>query len=323
MDCLLHGYCKRSETKSIVPTEIIDTCLSFYDSYIYISISKQQIEKIITDYTMNPMSTANHTINGFSFKLTAEIFKDLMTDSESEELGDNNDDENHYYDDLHINMTITKLPLIFSERFSVITRYARQIDKKMDGYRHCDIFNCKCTEYKRPIVATPISALATAQSIEFVFDINIIDKIDSNTEFEDISYEWIFDEKTLNLMNEKWKLDKMRVYSPQDFGWNNMFYLMLECIENKLSLNLCVSQLINMKETLRIDSVNVMLLPFDAKGQRKIWRTTDIELIGNSPFEFCRRKRWEFDKQQMIDDFSTHSLVVELHGIHLDSKKIP
>ena len=112
-----------------------------------------------------------------------------------------------------------------------------------------------------------IHELATVESIEFSFDFNIIyinhigiDK------FDDVSYEWTFDQQAFNAMQNKtydfyddsWK-DKARIYSPQNFGLDKMFYLMIDCIDDKLELSLC-TYLVNMEGILRIDEVKVMLV---------------------------------------------------------------
>ena len=60
MDCLVEGYCKESETKSCIPRDIIDVCLSFYDPNIYVKISKQDINEIISDPSSGPITTSIH-----------------------------------------------------------------------------------------------------------------------------------------------------------------------------------------------------------------------------------------------------------------------
>ena len=91
---------------------------------------------------------------------------------------------------------------------------------------------------------------------------------------------------------------------------------MIECIENKLSLYLCVSHLVNVSG-LRIDTIKVIASPGNQEEKCKVWRASDVELNANSNMDWHRRKKWKFDKKKMLEYFVDHSLVIELQGIHL------
>ena len=292
MSCLLHGYCKQHRAKSFIPIEIIETCLSFYDPSIYLTIPKQ------------PKSTQIHTINGFSFILTDEL--------------------NNNYHELQINMIFTKLRGINSKKVSVISKFRTIMnDEKIIGNKEYGMHDVKTDPIRGDkgigyvIQRMSASKLLETQSIEFSFhfDIVYIDHIGIN-KYEDVSYEWIFNENTLNAIHKNTR----NVHSPQTFGMDKMFYLTIDCVGDIFDLYLC-TRLINMDGMLKIDKIKVMLSPINENEKCKVWRATDIELNAKSEYALARRKKWKFSKKKMMKYLSNHSLIIELKGLHVVSEK--
>ena len=333
MDCLLHGYCRKLFIDALIPTDVIKTCLSFYDTNIYLSLSKQDINQIITDFSLDPISTQIHTINGFNFKLTAIIHTDhyALSESEYDKLDEmerkyDYDDQLHFHE-LQINMIFTKLPSTTSKQFFIIKSYETRMDDEIfQNSKKCQSFNAyydKWDDYVYDHVHDPevevatmhISNLSNVKSVEFVFDFDIVDKFAINQSFKDVGFEWVLDKKTLNLISST---DKTYIYSPEGFGLNKMFNLRIDCIEDKLDLYLFIKDPMDIPGTLRIERVKVMLAPFDKIEKRKVWRARDTKLDIKSKFLVDRGKRWKFDKKQMIEYFLTHSLLIELKGLYLD-----
>ena len=63
INCLVYGYCQINQCRSLIPIDIIKQCLSFYDQYLYLNITKQDINKIITEFSFNCISTPIYTFN--------------------------------------------------------------------------------------------------------------------------------------------------------------------------------------------------------------------------------------------------------------------
>ena len=324
INCLFHGYCKENKSKKVIPIDIIKLCLSFYDPYPYINITKQDINKILTEFSLRPISTSIYTLNGFTFKVTAALRKRsrIVHKSSSPYYQGLSDavkkydyDEQGYHVELMIHMIFIKLPSNGPNKFSVISRFTMKMDDNVviAGQRGSEMFDIhENLHYRRYHISTiQPHELATVESAELSFDFNIINKIINVDQFDDVSYQWIFNKNALNSMQRK-----EYVYCSEDFGWNEMFYLMIDFKGNKLELYLCV-YLINMPGVIKIGNVKVMLIPFNEKEKRKVWRATDIELDVSSDYQWRRRKKWVFSMQRMVKYFSNHSLMIELHGIHL------
>ena len=157
------------------------------------------------------------------------------------------------------------------------------------------------------------------------------DAVNSTENLPDTEYEWKVDKETLKMIENANCGANLKHEAPDTFYSNDnaSFCVKLTPYKTQIELYLYLLSLADLNnmfkspgeylckkmESIKIDKVNVILVPFDTENKRKVWRAKDI-MLGTGSSCHLVYHRWRFKKDQMLKWLETHSLKIELKGIH-------
>ena len=292
-DYLISRYCQQSN-KPHIPLQIIKLCGLFYGKKMYWIIPSSDLsiisknnkcENWISDVIKGPTAT----YNGYVIYVNAQFA---------------HNDTDHMNLILHLTFD-TKQDETFTITWDI------QIEEsKTHLYDGC----VRSVERGESVKISPRIPSNQNGPISISFDFNKVPQSDYKS-LSDTKYEWKINEDILKLMDDNAALklgDEMEYIckSPTKFGFHDMFHLRIMCSDEKLGLYLYLNHL-PLQNGIKIENVNIILVPYDRKQKRKVWR-------GYESTYLLRYKGWRnFNRVQMIQYLKNHYLSIELKGLSL------